>query len=544
MAPTASLILCGGSSSSQSSPPPLVTLVASSSVGGSHCKGVKFNGVNDALGLKGKKKEIEQQRPPGRSVLDRAIFNDIGGSIQGEGGGGIGRHNGEEVGRMDAGCRGEVVVDDKGDNHNHGGHDDYGIMNNNNNTAINAATTSSTATTATKDQSRVEKSVEKKRSREKQRRHDTNSQLAALTDLVQDIDATDLAEEEEAMAVAYYTYARKARQWNNKGGQAETNNDNMIQGEGGGGGGQPHCGREDSMFDEDSTMMMTMNTMMESRHVVEGMVGVKGFPAGGFSIPAPPNLHLADLITQSNTVEGNAAKKFKSFDSSSSQNDIPSSTTLLTSAAASSIAAAATASNNRINLIARTIVQLKKLRQLRRVRIDELRAVRSQHCELRKECEELRKTVAHYKVERIMQGGSGGGPGGVAASLPLNALALNQLQLIQLLEMHQLQWAAFQQQQQNNLMQQQNSSAGAKNSSQSFNHDNSVLGKAREQFPFKLYDMLEYAAADDGLRSIVTWSADGRSFSIHQKDIFMEHIVPKFFKITKFRSFVSNCSLE
>ena len=91
------------------------------------------------------------------------------------------------------------------------------------------------------------------------------------------------------------------------------------------------------------------------------------------------------------------------------------------------------------------------------------------------------------------------------------------------------------------------SSAGVKNPSHSVNHDDSVLGKVREHFPFRLYDMLEYAAADDGLCSIVTWSADGRSFSIHQMDIFMEHIVPKFFKITKFRSFVSTinlCSLE
>jgi hypothetical protein len=244
---------------------------------------------------------------------------------------------------------------------------------------------------------------------------------------VQDIDATDLAEE-EAMAVAY-NYARKARQWNNKGGQTETNNNNnMIQGGGGGGGQQQqhYCGRDDNnMFDEDSTMMMMMNTMMESRHVVQGMVGVKGSPAGGFSIPAPPN--LADLITQPNMVEGNAAKKFKSFDSSSSsssQNDIPSSTTttLLTSVAASSTTAAAatTASNNRIDLFARTIVQLKKLRQLRRVRIDELRAVRSQHCELRKECEELRKTVAHYKAV-----GCGGGPGGGSMAIGMGSVGYN-----------------------------------------------------------------------------------------------------------------------
>jgi hypothetical protein len=65
----------------------------------------------------------------------------------------------------------------------------------------------------------------------------------------------------------------------------------------------------------------------------------------------------------------------------------------------------------------------------------------------------------------------------------------------------------------------------------------------REHFPFRLYDMLEYAAADDDLHSIVSWSADGLSFSIHQKDIFIERIVPKYFKITKFRSFVSTITI-
>jgi hypothetical protein len=46
------------------------------------------------------------------------------------------------------------------------------------------------------------------------------------------------------------------------------------------------------------------------------------------------------------------------------------------------------------------------------------------------------------------------------------------------------------------------------------------------------------AAADDDFHSIVSWSADGLSFSIiHQKDIFIERIVPKYFKMTKFCSF-------
>ena len=70
----------------------------------------------------------------------------------------------------------------------------------------------------------------------------------------------------------------------------------------------------------------------------------------------------------------------------------------------------AAASNNRIDLIARTIVQLKKLRQLRRVRNEELRNIRNRHCELRKDCEGLRKVVAHYKAVG-MGGASIGGMG-------------------------------------------------------------------------------------------------------------------------------------
>jgi hypothetical protein len=70
-------------------------------------------------------------------------------------------------------------------------------------------------------------------------------------------------------------------------------------------------------------------------------------------------------------------------------------------------------------------------------------------------------------------------------------------------------------------------------------HDDSVLGNRREHFPFRL---CSNAAADDELHSIASWSADGLSFSIHQKDIFIERIVPRYFKITKFRSFVSTIS--
>jgi hypothetical protein len=60
----------------------------------------------------------------------------------------------------------------------------------------------------------------------------------------------------------------------------------------------------------------------------------------------------------------------------------------------------------------------------------------------------------------------------------------------------------------------------------------------REHFPHRLYEMLEYAA-DCGHPSAISWTDDGRGFTIHQKDKFLEYIVPVFFKQTKYRSFVS-----
>ena len=70
--------------------------------------------------------------------------------------------------------------------------------------------------------------------------------------------------------------------------------------------------------------------------------------------------------------------------------------------------------------------------------------------------------------------------------------------------------------------------------------DNQLNKEVTQQhhFPYKLYDMLEYAA-DSEYSSSVSWSDDGTSFAINNKDIFMECIVPLFFKQTKFRSFVS-----
>ena len=64
------------------------------------------------------------------------------------------------------------------------------------------------------------------------------------------------------------------------------------------------------------------------------------------------------------------------------------------------------------------------------------------------------------------------------------------------------------------------------------------LKEQQHHFPFKLYDMLEYVSNSERC-SAVSWSEDGKAFSIHEKDTFLEEIVPMFFNQTKFRSFVS-----
>ncbi len=60
----------------------------------------------------------------------------------------------------------------------------------------------------------------------------------------------------------------------------------------------------------------------------------------------------------------------------------------------------------------------------------------------------------------------------------------------------------------------------------------------QQTFPFKLYEMLEYAC-DSEFADSLFWSADGSVFIIHDKDVMMNDLAPMFFKQTKFRSFVS-----
>lgn len=62
----------------------------------------------------------------------------------------------------------------------------------------------------------------------------------------------------------------------------------------------------------------------------------------------------------------------------------------------------------------------------------------------------------------------------------------------------------------------------------------------QNSFPYKLYEMLEFATCSPSLsNSAVSWNRDGRSFVIADPVEFMQRVAPKYFKLTMFRSFVS-----
>ena len=55
-------------------------------------------------------------------------------------------------------------------------------------------------------------------------------------------------------------------------------------------------------------------------------------------------------------------------------------------------------------------------------------------------------------------------------------------------------------------------------------------------FPVRLHEMLDWARTA-GMSHIVSWCSHGRMFRVSDKDAFMEKVLPRFFKSTKFRSF-------
>mmetsp|Transcript_20448 Transcript_20448/g.58130 ORF Transcript_20448/g.58130 Transcript_20448/m.58130 type:complete len:488 (-) Transcript_20448:256-1719(-) len=65
---------------------------------------------------------------------------------------------------------------------------------------------------------------------------------------------------------------------------------------------------------------------------------------------------------------------------------------------------------------------------------------------------------------------------------------------------------------------------------------------AANQFPYKLHAML-VKAEQEGLEDAAGWMADGRSFIVRNRRKFIEHLLPMFFKQTKFKSFQRQLNL-
>jgi hypothetical protein len=58
----------------------------------------------------------------------------------------------------------------------------------------------------------------------------------------------------------------------------------------------------------------------------------------------------------------------------------------------------------------------------------------------------------------------------------------------------------------------------------------------RIPFPLKLFQMLE-DVEQGGNESIICWSADGRSFRVHNANEFFEKVMPQYFRQTRYKSF-------
>jgi hypothetical protein len=61
-------------------------------------------------------------------------------------------------------------------------------------------------------------------------------------------------------------------------------------------------------------------------------------------------------------------------------------------------------------------------------------------------------------------------------------------------------------------------------------------------FPWTLHSLLE-DAEKEGFNSTVSWRPSGLAFKVHHRDEFMDKVLPRYFRQTKFKSFVRQLNL-
>jgi hypothetical protein len=91
-----------------------------------------------------------------------------------------------------------------------------------------------------------------------------------------------------------------------------------------------------------------------------------------------------------------------------------------------------------------------------------------------------------------------------------------------------------------------NNSNGSGGSGRNSNFINTAENKIKmvidkpNQFPWKLYDMLE-TAEKRGEEYVISWIRDGTAFKVHNREVFIEEYMKKQFNQTKFKSFQRQC---
>ena len=59
-------------------------------------------------------------------------------------------------------------------------------------------------------------------------------------------------------------------------------------------------------------------------------------------------------------------------------------------------------------------------------------------------------------------------------------------------------------------------------------------------FPDLLYNLLEDCERSEEF-TIISWSPQGRSFKVHDKEVFTHSILPRYFRQSKYKSFARQC---
>lgn len=67
-------------------------------------------------------------------------------------------------------------------------------------------------------------------------------------------------------------------------------------------------------------------------------------------------------------------------------------------------------------------------------------------------------------------------------------------------------------------------------------------GKSERKFPWILHRLMEEAERENR-QDVIAWMPSGNAFIVRKRDVFMKEILPRYFRQTKFKSFVRQLNL-